>query len=382
MKEENMRRWVLSLAALATASPALAQDTSLPRYDGPNRAGKLVALVLAVSSAVHTAHSQTLQRLATYQGEDRQQRLIEGAKKEGTLLFYATFPVEYADQLIEPFRKKYGIKVNVWRARSEIVLRKVITEARAGGAGVDVIAIISPQEEALRRENLLQEIYSPYHKDLALSAVPAHREWVATLHHVFVQAYNTNKVRKEDLPGTYRDLLAPKWKGKLAIEGDDHEWMSSVIADMGEAEGVKFFRDLVAGNGLSVRSGHPLLTNLVASGEVPLALTVYQYSVEQAKKKGSPIDWFAIEPAVSITNAIGVAKRAPHPHAALLFYDYIISAEGQRMLAKIGYVPTHAKIESPVKGVRLKFLDAATLLDGQEKSFGLFEQIILKGANR
>jgi iron(III) transport system substrate-binding protein len=338
------------------------------------------ALVFAVSA--HAANSQTLQNLSAYQGEDRQQRLVEGAKKEGPLLFYTTFPTEYANQLIEPFRNKYGIKVDVWRARSEIVLQKVITEARAGSPGVDVISIISPQEEALRRENLLQEIRSPYHKDLDRSAVPEHREWVATLHHVFVQAYNTDKVRKEDLPGTYRDLLSPRWKGKLAIEGDDHEWMSSVIADMGEAQGVKFFRDLVAGNGLSVRSGHPLLTNLVASGEVPLALTVYQYSVEQAKKKGSPIDWFVIEPAVSITNAIGVARKAPHPHAALLFYDYIIGPEGQRMLAKIGYVPTHAKIESPVKGVKLKFLDAATLLDGQEKSFGLFEQIILKGANR
>ena len=115
------------------------------------------ALVFAVSSAVQTAHSQTLQELATYQGEDRQQRLVEGARKEGSLLFYATFPVEYADQLIEPFRNKYGIKVSVWRARSEIVLRKVIAEARAGGPSADVIAIISPQEEALRRENLLQE---------------------------------------------------------------------------------------------------------------------------------------------------------------------------------------------------------------------------------
>ncbi|TMH43803.1 MAG: extracellular solute-binding protein [Betaproteobacteria bacterium] len=341
-----------------------------------------IAGVFAVSSAFHTAHSQTLQKLAAYQGEDRQQRLVEGARKEGSLLFYATFPVEYADQLIGPFRSKYGIKVEYWRARSEIVLRKVITEARAGGPSVDVIAIISPQEEALRRENLLQEIRSPYHKDLAPSAVPAHHEWVATLHHVFVQAYNTDEVRKEDLPKTYRDLLAPKWKGKLAIEGDDHEWVSSVIADMGGADGVKFFRDLVASNGLSVRSGHPLLTNLVASGEVPLALTVYQYSVEQAKKKGSPIDWFAIEPAVSITNAIGVARRAPHPHAALLFYDYIIGPEGQHMLAKIGYVPTRLKVEWPVKGVKLKFLDAATLLDEQEKSTSLFEQIILKGAKR
>jgi len=342
------------------------------------------ALAFAVSSALfaHTVYSQTLQALAAYRGEDRQQRLMAGAKKEGSLLFYTTFPVEYANQLIEPFRNKYGIKVDVWRARSEIVLQKVIAEARAGSANVDVITVFSPAAEALRRENLLQEIHSPHHKDLVPSAVPAHREWVSTLRHVFVQAYNIDKIRTEDLPRTYQDLLAPKWKGKLAIEGDDHEWMSSVIADMGGAEGVKFFRDLVAGNGLSVRSGHPLLTNLVASGEVPLALTVYQYSVEQAKKKGSPIDWFAIEPAVSITNAIGVAKRAPHPHAALLFYDYIISAEGQRMLAKIGYVPTHAKIESLVRGVKLKFLDAAALLEEQEKSTRLFEQIILKGRRR
>ena len=149
---------------------------------------------------------------------------------------------------------------------------------------------------------------------------------------------------------------------------------------MGEAEGVKFWRQLVATNGLSVRSGHPLLTNLVASGEVPLALTVYQYSVEQAKKKGSPIDWFVIGAAVSITNGIGIPKKAPHPNAALLFYDYLLGEEAQRIVARIDYVPTNTKVESPVKGVKLKSLDPAALLDNQEKSMRQFEQIILKGA--
>ena len=342
--------------------------------------GVLAAVALAM--AAQGAHSQTLQKLATYPGADRQQRLIEGARKEGSLLLYTTFPVEYANRLTAPFESRYGVKVDIWRARSELVLRRVVAEARAGSLGVDVVTVIAPAIEAMRRENLLQEIRSPHQEELARSAVPAHREWVAQLQHMFVQAYNTGKVRKEDLPRTYEDLLAPKWKGRLAIEGDDHEWMSSVIADMGEARGIKFFRNLVTGNGLSVRSGHPLLTNLVASGEVPLALTVYQYSVEQAKKKGSPIDWFAIEPAVSIANAIAVTRKAPHPHAALLLYDFLLGAEGQRILAGIGYIPTHAKIESPVKGVKLKFLDAAVLLDEQEKSTRLFEQIILKGAAR
>jgi iron(III) transport system substrate-binding protein len=308
------------------------------------------------------------------------QRQLEGARKEGSVLLYTTFPSEYANQLIEPFEKQYGIKVNHWRARSEIVLRKALAEGRAGGPTADVITIISPQLEALRREGLLQAVQTPNQKDHPPFAVPAHREWVSQVQHVFVHAYNTNAVKKEDLPRTWADLLAPRWKGKLAIEGDDHEWLSSVIADMGEAAGVKFWRDLVATNGISVRSGHPLLTNLVASGEIPLALTVYQYSVEQAKKKGSPIEWFVIGPAVSITNGITIPKKAPHPHAAVLFYDYLLGEEAQRILARIGYVPTHTRVESPVKGVQLKSLDAAKLLDEQEKSTRLFEQLILKGA--
>ena len=326
------------------------------------------------------ARAQSLQELALYQGADRQQRLAEGARKEGSLNYYTTAPIEYASRLTEPFAKRYGVKISIWRARSEIVLQRVLTEARAGNASVDVVTVFSPAAETLRRENLLQEVRSPHHRDLIPLAVPAHREWVATLQHVFVQAYNTDKVGKEELPRAYRDLLSPKWKGKLAIEGDDHEWLSSVIADMGQAEGERFFRDLVAQNGISVRSGHALLTNLVASGEVPLALAVYQYSVEQAKKKGSPIDWFVIGPAVSITNSVAVPKRAPHPHAALLFYDHIIGPEGQRTLAGIGYVPTHTRVESPVKGVELKSLDAAALVDEQEKSTRLFEEIIVKRA--
>ncbi|MDB5761045.1 MAG: hypothetical protein JWQ21_40 [Herminiimonas sp.] len=340
----------------------------------------LATLVFALASSqalvVPDAHSQTLQKLATSTDEGRQQRLIEGAKKEGSLLFYTTTPVEYANQLIEPFEKKYGIKVNVWRARSELILQRVINEARAGKPVADVVASISPPMEALHRENLLQEIVSPYHKELIPSAVPAHHQWVSTLQYVFVQAYNTNKVSKDELPKTYQDLLSPKWKGKLAIEGSDHEWVTSVIKDMGEASGTRFFNDLVAGNGLSVRNGHPLLTNLVASGEVPLALTVYQYSVEQAKKKGSPMDWFVIEPAVTIADAMGVPKKAPHPHAALLFYDYMISPEAQHILAKIGYFATSSKVEPPIRNVKLKVLDPGILLDDQEKSYARFESIL------
>jgi iron(III) transport system substrate-binding protein len=336
----------------------------------------LVAGDARPQTAASSPSSPTLQTLALSTDAGRQQRLVDGAKKEGSLLFYTTTPSEYVNQLIAPFEEKYGIKVNVWRARSELILERTLNEARAGKSAADVIASIAPPMEALRRENLLQEVISPYQKDLIPSAAPAHHQWVSTLQYVLVQAYNTDKIKKSELPRTYRDLLAPQWKGKLGIEGSDHEWITAVIDDMGEAEGEEFFRKLVAGNGLSIRSGHPLLTNLVASGEVPLALTVYQYSAAQAKAKGAPIDWFAIEPAVTIADAMGIPKKAPHPYAALLFYDYMISPDAQRILAKIGYFATNTQIASPLGDVKLKILNPGKLLDDQVKSYQRFETIL------
>jgi iron(III) transport system substrate-binding protein len=333
----------------------------------------LTSLIVMIPLA---AHSQTLQAIASYEGPDRQQRLIEGAKKEGSLLLYTAMPREYLMQLNEPFEKKYGIKVNVWQAIGETILQKVLNEDRSSNPVVDVIHSTSTMLEALQRENVLQEVHSPAQKSLIPAALPAHRKYASDLQYVIVQAYNTDKVKKEDLPKNYEDLLQPKWKGKLGIEASDNDWLASVVDDMGTAKGVQFFKDLMTNNAMSVRQGHTLMTKLVVAGEVPLALTVYQYSVEQARKKGAPVDWFAIEPAVSVLSGIGVARKAPHPYAALLYYDYMLSPEAQTILAKIGYPPTSTEVESPLKGIKIKYLDAASLLENQEKSEAQFKTIL------
>ena len=134
-----------------------------------------------------------------------------------------------------------------------------------------------------------------------------------------------------------------------------------------------FFRDLAARNGVSVRLGHTLLNNMVISGEVPVALTVYNYMPEQAKKKGAPIDWFALEPAIARSNAVGVARRAPHPNAALLFYNYLLSEEAQQSFVSMDYVPSNTKVASPLAGVRILQVDPVRVLDEAEKWTGLFE---------
>jgi iron(III) transport system substrate-binding protein len=309
--------------------------------------------------------------------------LAGAAQGQESLLLYTTTPEEYMRRLTTDFEKKHGIKVNIWRARSEVISQRVISEGRAGVNAFDVVQSFGPSVEGLRREKLLQPLKSSAAtRDLIAGAVPAHGEWVATLIYVFVQAYNTARVRKEELPRSYTDLLDPKWKGMLAMESSDHEWFHAVIRGLGEEKGLRLFRDLVAHNRLSVRTGHPLLTQLVASGEVPLALTVYNYAPEQLKKKGAPIDWFAIEPAIGIPDAVAVAAHAPHAKAAALFRDYLLSEGAQRILADIGYVPTHAKVASPLRQTKLQVLDPAALVDEYERSMRLFEETVLRPGKR
>jgi iron(III) transport system substrate-binding protein len=337
------------------------------------------ALAFAISVVLlGQAAAQTALEAASYTGPDRTERLLAAARKEGSLTLYSPTPGEYMKLLTDAFEKKYGVKVNVWRGLSEHILQRAMLEARSGRNVADVIQNLAVSMEEMHRRNLLLPVASPMAKDLIPDAMPPHKDWMPTLHYVYAQAYNTARVKKEELPKTYADLLDPRWKGRLGIEAGDYDWFDEVVQQMGGGrKGQQFFCDLVTKNGLSVRSGHTLLTNLVASGEVPLALTLYQYSPAQAKAKGAPIDWFVIEPAIAITDGIGVAKNAPHPNAAILFSDFMLSAEGQSSRAKIGYVPASTKVESPMKGIPIKRLQAAALLETANQGQKLFEDTVV-----
>jgi iron(III) transport system substrate-binding protein len=127
-----------------------------------------------------------------------------------------------------------------------------------------------------------------------------------------------------------------------------------------------------------------LLTNLVAAGEIPLVLTVYQHMPEVAKQKGAPIEWFALQPSVARANGIAVARHAPHPNAALLFYDYMLSATGaQQVFSTIGYVPTNTKLPSALpKDMQIKLVDPALVLDQVDKWSKLFDDIFINNSKK
>ncbi|HEY4317752.1 MAG TPA: extracellular solute-binding protein, partial [Herbaspirillum sp.] len=298
--------------------------------------------------------------IAQMQGPNRRQALIDGAKKEGELTIYAVNPG--MAKITAEFTKKYGIKVNLWRASSENVLQRVVTEGRAGRAGLDIVQNSAPEIEATRREKLLQAVNSPYLAEMIPQAVPTHKEWVGYAVNEYVQAYNTNKIKKQDLPKTYQDLLDPKWKGKLGIEQEDYSWFAAVLKQVGQEKGIKLFKDIIATNDISVRKGHTLLGQMVASGEVPLALTLYSYNPDQMKDKGAPVEGFVIGRPIALFQSLGLMKKAPHPNAAVLFYDFMLT-DAQQMIYDEHGVATARKFDGVLKTSSMLFVDPAEALD-------------------
>ena len=137
------------------------------------------ALAGALLTLGGAALAQGSAEAAGYKGADRQQRLVEGAKKEGELLLYTSAPVDDVAVLTAAFEKKYGVKVKVWRASSEKVLQRTVPEGRANRFDVDIIDTNGPEMESLHREKLLQEVVSPYLADLIAPAILPHHEWSA-----------------------------------------------------------------------------------------------------------------------------------------------------------------------------------------------------------
>ena len=216
---------------------------------------------VATPAWAQSAATSPVEAIALYQGQDREQRLLEGAGKEGGLTLYTSMIGADSKVLTEAFTKKYGIKLQSWRASSEGLLQRLVAESRAGRFDADIVDNNVTQVEALRRERLLQKVESPRHARLIAEAVPAHKEWVGNSIDLIIQGYNSNKIKPADLPKTYQDLLNPKWKGQLGVEATDQHWFAAILDELGHDAGMGLFKKIVDTNGISVRTGHALLAN-------------------------------------------------------------------------------------------------------------------------
>jgi len=338
-----------------------------------------LAAALACLAAAAFAQTPSTRDIYMYQGADRDKRLVEGAKKERQVVLYSTMTVADGKAFGAAFERKYGVQLVHWRTSSEKIVQRAVAEARGRRYEADVFESSANHLEALRREKLLEDFHTPVLSEIVPAALPrSHRQYVADRFVFFVMGYNTNLVKPGELPATFEELLQPRWRGRIAIEGTDVTWFAAVTKAMGEQKGLAYFRRLAAMKP-EIRHGHIHTAQLVASGEVPFFLTAYNNNMETLKSKGAPVDWKPLQPAFGQAAAIGLARHAPRPHAALLFAEFVLSKEGQEIYKSVNRVPTSMAVDSPLNKFKYEIIDPVLALDEGEKWEKLFSDLFLGG---
>jgi iron(III) transport system substrate-binding protein len=274
---------------------------------------------------------------------------VEKAKEEGKLVFYAAMNAEDSGKVLKGFEKKFPqIKVELFRTGAPKMLQKILTERRAGKTFADVVLGFGYIHYELGQQGLLARFDSPERGAFSAQFKDNDGYWTNVFPIVHTIAYNTKLVAPTDLPARYADLVQPKWKGKAGMNSNNIMFLAAMLHFYGKEKGMDFLKKLAAQNP-QVRAGGSLVVTLVAAGEFPIAFSINENGVERIKEQGGPVDWIRLaDPLFGETVPIGIMAGAPHPNAARLFVDYVLSKEGQELFRDFGKVPARGDVEPKI----------------------------------
>jgi iron(III) transport system substrate-binding protein len=293
------------------------------------------------------------------------------ARAEGSLTVYSSMNEQEGLPLWKMFEDATGVKVNYVRSSDSIILSRIAIESRARQRSWDVA--VTTTVNRLPNDALLQ--FDPP------EARDPNRRWYGVYANYNTPAYNTNLVRKSELPKSYEEFLDRKeWAGKVALDDTDDEWLSAMIVYYGEERGKKLLKDIAAILKPVMVDGHLALARSVGAGEYWLALNNYASLTVNVQLSGAPIDFWALDPVALFFGSVGVSAQAPHAKAALLGANFMLSREAEQFLAKRGRMPTRADVQVNPAGVSERLKERkiiATIFAGEEqkKWQGLFKEI-------
>jgi len=294
--------------------------------------------------------------LTSFPGEA--QELKEKAEAEGKLMFYATFNAADSKTLVDGFKKLYPkIDAVYYRTTDSALMERILTESRAGQHLWDVVVTTSFYGHNLKKRGLLATYDSPERKFYRDGYKDPQATWTSSYTNYGAFGYNTRMVPKTSVPKSFTDLLKPEWKGHIGMDSRPYEWFGTMLKAMGEEKGLAYMRELAKQTQL--RAGRTLVAQLVAAGEFRGALTGYSQTFEVLKPSGAPVDWIYLNPVFANIHPTGVAAKAPHPNAARLFIDFILSKRGQELIRGMNRIPD--RIDTPP--------DQARLIEGIKPAF-------------
>ena len=292
----------------------------------------------------------------------------EKAEAEGRVVLYASMNTSDTKALTDGFKQLYPkIDAQFYRTGDSQLMEKVMTESRAGKPLWDVICTTGFYGYFLKKRGMLEAYDSPERKYFRDAYKDPQAAWTSIYTTYAVFGYNTRLVPKTSIPKSYADLLKPEWKGQIGMEGRAYEWFATTMRNMGgEEKGLAFMRRF-AQQQPQPRSGRTLAAQLVAAGEFKASVSVYSQSYEILKATGAPVEWVALDPVYASVHPTGIAAKAPHPNAAKLLMDFLLSKGGQDILRSLKRIPD--RIDTPpdpprlIEGIRPAVTSAAIYED-------------------
>jgi iron(III) transport system substrate-binding protein len=286
-----------------------------------------IVLSFAPSSYAKSA-GETLADYGRLPEKERESKILEGARREGKLIYYGTTAVDHIQRVFAEFKKKYPfIEVADYRSGSVNVYNKVTTEARAKRYEVDVIDLEPGEVYGITKVGLIDRYLSPSRKGIAPEFMDKQGYWTTFYHLAVVLGFNTDKVKKDEAPRSYDDLLDPKWKGRMSLDQTDFHLFGTLYEYWGREKALSYFRRL-AENEPSMRRGKTLQAQILGAGEVHIAPFLYGYRPLTMKREKAPVDISLLKPVLSVPTYLLLAKNASHPHSAALFLDWALSRDG------------------------------------------------------
>jgi len=312
--------------------------------------------------------------LTLYQGKDREKILTEGAKKEGQVTFY-TSNTWMAGPVVQEFGKKYPfVKPNVYRADSKELLKRLTEEFSAGRQIADVAETSPDYMSILLASNIFQEFYLPElarYEDEAKAKGKKGVLYFTTRELYISLGFNTKMIPVAEAPKTVKDLLDPKWKNKMTIAGTTTgtQWIGAIM----ETYGMEMLEKLAA-QSINVQNiSGAALAELVSSGEVPMSPTIFNSNIAVLKQKGASVEWRPVDPVIGTSGMSALVAKSPHPHAALLFLDFLHSKDGQQTVVKGGLSSARTDVIDPELKFKKFYIESRYPPEVMEKKYAEWE---------
>jgi iron(III) transport system substrate-binding protein len=269
----------------------------------------------------------------------------QGPQPESEVVFYVSANLATGQALANAFKEKHpGIDVKIYRTSGENMVNKIATEKRAGKILFDVI--FGASVPFLTSMQVLQPYESPEFAAHLSKFRDPNNLWAAVSMNYYVLAYNGKLVAENEVPKDWSDLLDPRWRKNIGMDPEEFSWLAAMETYLGEAETEK----LMGGLGkqeIEWRKGHSNFAQLLAAGEFKVGLG-YAHGIEDLKSKGAKVDWVrTTRPIVVDVQAVGLSGKPPHPVAAKMLYDFILSVDGQKAILKDNKTPVRPGILPP-----------------------------------